>query len=198
MPDLSGLQIINRAVIIHYLRQLLSIDRRIAPFTIEGLETDVAMPLRTANLQTVVGGRIDRLDRIVKDGQEQIRVIDYKTGSHVPTPLSGVEAIFEQEQLKNHSDYYLQTFLYSIIVSREHTGTAVSPALLFIQHSGADDYSPVLKFGKEYIADVATHEELFMAMLKETIDEMFSPDTPFMPTPDRTRCTKCPYRTLCH
>ena len=198
MPDLSGLQIINRAVIIHYLRQLLSIDRKIAPFTIEGLEADVAMPLQTASMQTIVGGRIDRLDRIVKDGREQIRVIDYKTGSHVPTPLAGVEAIFEQEQLKNHSDYYLQTFLYSIIVGRGHKGTAVSPALLFIQHSGADDYSPVLKFGKEYIADVAPYEETFMEQLTETVDEMFATDTPFMPTTDRTRCTNCPYHMLCH
>ena len=196
-PDLSGLQIINRAVIIHYLRQLLTIDSHIAPFTIEGLETDVALPLHTSNLDTVVGGRIDRLDRIVKDGRETMRVIDYKTGSHVPTPLAGVEAIFEQEQLKNHSDYYLQTFLYSIIVGREHKATPVAPALLFIQHAGADDYNPVLKFGKEHIADVAPHEETFMNLLTATIDEMFDPSMPFEPTPDRTRCTNCPYRMLC-
>lgn len=208
--DLSGLQLINRAVIIHYLRQLLSIDRRLAPFTIEGLETDVAMDItiggtqahdddgRNAQPLTIsVGGRIDRLDKIVKDGREQIRVIDYKTGSHVPTPLSGVEAIFDTEQLKNHSDYYLQTFLYSLIVGRRHPGTAVSPALLFIQHAGADDYSPVLKFGKEYIDDVARHADTFMEHLTALVGEIFSPDISFAPTPDRTRCAACPYRLLC-
>ena len=47
MPDapVGGLHIINREVIIHYLRQLLQIDRRMAPFTILGLECDVYRPL---------------------------------------------------------------------------------------------------------------------------------------------------------
>ena len=37
----SGLHLINREVIVHYLRQLLEIDQRLAPFTILGLEVDV-------------------------------------------------------------------------------------------------------------------------------------------------------------
>lgn len=221
IPDLSGLQIINRQVIIHYLRQLLTIDSRLAPFTIIGLEADVTMPLETERLTTVVGGRIDRLDRITTPDGERIRVIDYKTGSKVPTPLSGTEAIFQQEQLVNHSDYYLQTFLYSIIVgsasapavylssapdvfpvpvpdvSPSGSPTPVSPALIFIQHAGADDYNPVLKFGKEYIDDVMPHAPLFMQMLKQVIDEMFNSDVPFVPTPELTRCRNCPYRMLC-
>ncbi len=215
-PDLSGLQIINREVIIHYLRQLLTIDRQLAPFTIIGLETDVAMPLETENIKTIVGGRIDRLDMITTDKGERIRVIDYKTGSRVPTPLSGPDAIFQQEQLDNHSDYYLQTFLYSIIVAEDASAqrvpyteplaqsaqpatptTAVSPALLFIQHAGVKDYNPVLKFGKENIDDVAPYAPLFMHLLMETVDEMFSPDVPFIPTSDRNRCRSCPYRMLC-
>ena len=199
MPDLSGLQIINREVIIHYLRRLLAIDQQLAPFTIEGLEIDVAIPLTIGRDLLSIGGRIDRLDRIVKDGHEQIRVIDYKTGSHVPTPLPSVEAIFDQEQLKNHSDYYLQTFLYSIIVSRNSSssGIPVAPALLFIQHAGADDYDPVLKFGKQSIDNVLPHSETFMALLTQTINEMFDPAVAFTPTTDRSRCTNCPYRLLC-
>ena len=199
IPDLSGLQLINREVIIHYLRQLLTIDRRLAPFTIVGLETDVTLPLTTNHINTVIGGRIDRLDRIVKDGREQIRVIDYKTGSRVPTPLPDVEAIFRQDQLKNHSDYYLQTFLYGIIVARQSStsSTPVAPALLFIQHAGADDYSPVLKFGRDYIDDVAPHAEPFMSLLTQVVDEIFDPSTSFLPTEDRSRCTNCPFRLLC-
>ena len=239
-PDLSGLQLINREVIIHYLRQLLAIDMRLAPFTIIGLETDVTMPLTIkGDLQSYaggdlqsptlnIGGRIDRLDCIVKDGREQLRVIDYKTGSRVPSPLSGVEAIFQQDQLKNHNDYYLQTFLYSIIVAQQTSNLSaggdlqspttsaggdlqsptttsnltsqfptVAPALLFIQHAGADDYNPVLKFGKEHINDVAPYAEQFMSLLTPLIGEIFDAATPFHPTADRTRCTNCPFRLLC-
>ena len=41
MPPLTGLQLINREVLIRYVRQLLEIDRRLAPFTILGLETPI-------------------------------------------------------------------------------------------------------------------------------------------------------------
>jgi CRISPR/Cas system-associated exonuclease Cas4 (RecB family) len=215
--ELNGLQLINRAVIIHYLRQLLDIDRRLAPFTIIGLETDVvasmtlninsSQPTKLSSLTpltTSIGGRIDRLDRIVKDGQECVRVIDYKTGSHQPRPLSGVEAIFRQESLDNHSDYYLQTLLYSSLVSEQqqrllHTNhpQPVAPALLFIQHAGGDDYDPILKFGKEPISDIAPYKKEFGVLLRQTLDEMFNPALPFVPTADKSRCTNCPYKLLC-
>ncbi|MBR6320536.1 MAG: PD-(D/E)XK nuclease family protein [Prevotella sp.] len=196
-PELNGLQLISREVIIHYLRQLLDIDRRLAPFTIIGLETDVVAPLLTPHLDTTVGGRIDRLDRIVRDGVDCIRVVDYKTGSKLPSPLADVDAIFKQESLANHSDYYLQTFLYGCIVRSQHPATPVAPALLFIQHAGADDYDPVLKFGRDPIDDVARDQQRFSQLLREVVGQMFDPDLPFTPTPDRSRCTNCPYRQLC-
>ncbi|MBR1449469.1 MAG: PD-(D/E)XK nuclease family protein [Prevotella sp.] len=196
--ELSGLQIINREVIIHYLRQLLEIDRRLAPFSIIGLECDVKGTIQTPHITTTIGGIIDRLDCIVKDGQERIRVVDYKTGSHQPKPLADVDAVFQQENLKNHSDYYLQTILYATLVKADHPQTPVSPALLFIQHAGADDYDPTLCFGKEPIADIASDSTRFMELLNETIDQMFNPAVPYTPTEDRDRCRNCPYRLLCN
>ena len=198
---LNGLQIINREVIIHYLRQLLQIDSQLAPFTIIGLECDVVVPFTTSPptpLQTTIGGRIDRLDCIDENGQQRIRVIDYKTGSHRLQPFADVDAVFRQENLKNHNDYYLQAMLYACLVKREHPESSVSPALLFIQHAGSEDYDPILAFkdgGR--IDDIATYSERFGELLRGTIDEMFSPDVPFAPTTDRSRCTNCPYKHLC-
>ena len=34
-------------------------------------------------------------------------------------------------------------------------------------------------------------------MLRQTIDAIFNPDLPFMPTADRDRCRHCPYAELC-
>lgn len=162
-------------------------------------------PTEPSSLTTTIGGRIDRLDRIVKDGQECVRVIDYKTGSYQPRPLSGVEAIFRQDSLANHSDYYLQTLLYSCLVSTQqqqllHTShpLPVAPALLFIQHAAGDDYDPVLKFGKEPISDIAPYKKEFGALLRQTLDEIFNQEMPFVPTDDRSRCTNCPYKILCN
>ena len=219
MPYLppSGLHLINRQVIIHYLRQLLQIDRRLAPFTILGLECDVWRELDDSHLPPAIsqilqakgrnhlhiGGRIDRLDLL---GDGTIRVVDYKTGSHRLKPLPDVEAIFLPENIHEHADYYLQTFVYADIVSHApHLQSLqsiplprkVSPALLFIQHAGAADYDPTLCFGREPISDISAFSTRFNELLGQKISEIFSPDTPFTPTTDLSTCRTCPYAPFC-
>ena len=224
-----GLQLINREVIIHYLRQLITIDLRLAPFTILGLECDVKRPLTphlstvnsqlstvnsqlstvnsqlsTVNSPSFIGGRIDRLDMI--DG-DTIRVVDYKTGSRRLKPLPDVDAIFLPENLREHSDYYLQTFVYADIVRTSgqlipHSSFPishfkVSPALLFIQHAGGEGYDPTLCLGKEPIRDIAQYSARFNELLDEKITEIFSPNTPFVPTDDQRTCAACPYALIC-
>ena len=202
LPPLDGLQIINREVIIKYIRQLLEIDRRLTPFTILGLEKtvkiDYQIPIGDETFNTTLGGMIDRLDSITtSDGKEQIRVIDYKTGSRRLKALPDVEAIFEQESLKDHSDYYLQAFLYSYIVRLKSKDTAVSPALLFIQHAGSDDYDPTLCLGRDPVNDIAVVSESYMKQLSSLICDIFNPALSFTPTDDKKRCTTCPYAHLC-
>ena len=197
MPPLNGLQLINREVIIRYVRQLVEVDRRLAPFTILGLEKKVSAPLSSLR----IGGIIDRLDKItLPDGSERIRVVDYKTGSSRLKPLPDVASIFDPASLKNHSDYYLQTFLYSIIVEESLTESVVrpvSPCLLFIQHAGVDDYDPTLFIGKSPVTDIAEVQDEFMERLTTLVTEILSPDQPFLPTDDRTRCHTCPFFSLC-
>ncbi len=190
----SGLHIINREVIIHYLRQLIEIDRRLTPFTILGLEYYVSRPLTD---KMKIGGRIDRLD-LINEGtpEERIRVIDYKSGSTRLKAMPDVESIFNPEKIHDHSDYYLQAFVYSDIVRRKRN-KPVSPALLFIQHAGVEDYDPTLKIGKEPVLDIAEHSARFNELLNQKIDEMISPDTPFNPTEDLKVCRSCPYAMMC-
>jgi hypothetical protein len=202
MPPLDGLQLINREVIIKYVRQLLETDRRLTPFTILGLEKRVNMPCSIGGeMQTIIGGIIDRLDQVtdLKTGSQRIRVVDYKTGSRRLKPLPDVEAIFEPQNIKDHSDYYLQAFLYSHIVRQEPTvaNIPVSPALLFIQHAGAEDYDPTLCLGKEPVSDIATVSDNFMQLLNKKLGEIFDPALSFIPTDDRKRCDTCPYAALC-
>ena len=199
LPD-SGLQIINREVIIRYLRMLIEQDRLLAPFRIIGLEHDVRRPLHIdlpGYQRLTIGGRIDRLDLVgIGTAHERIRVVDYKTGAYRMKPLPDVEAIFSPEQVHNHSDYYLQTFVYADIVSRQQR-VKVSPALLFIQHAAAPDYDPTLCFGKEPILDITPFSQRFNELLEETVTSILSPDKDFQPTDDQRICQRCPYRPLC-
>ena len=212
MPYLpqSGLYLIQREVIVQYLRQLVALDLRQAPFRILGLEIDVYRPFAKGQELIAnslkIGGRIDRLD-LIDEGtpNERIRIVDYKTGARLPKALPDVDAIFLPQNIHEHSDYYLQTLLYADIV-RTHgvpsinlrpSDRAISPALIFIQHAAAEDYDPTLCFGREPIYDIAIHSERFNELLNQTITEILSPDVAFVPTTDLQVCASCPFAPIC-
>ena len=194
LPPLDGLQLINREVIIKYIRLLLEVDRRFAPFRIIDLEKWVSTEIGGMK----VGGIIDRLDSITnpETGESQIRVIDYKTGSRHIKPLPDIASIFSSESIKDHSDYFLQTFLYAHIV-RSKSSESVSPCLLFIQHAGGKDYDPTLGIGKEAVTDIATYSDEFISLFQNLLAEIFNAQLPFTPTDDRKRCETCPFASLC-
>ena len=211
-PKYNGLQLINKEVIARYIRQLITIDMRQAPFTILGLElvvkTGIEVETSIGKLSLTIGGFIDRLDAVAANGNangknlaERIRVIDYKTGRISTTHPRALYEVFNPSMLNKHTDYYLQSMLYSIIVKHNKdlnpAQEPVSPGLLFIQNAGAEDYDPTLKMGKELISSIDVYEEEFMKQLKVLIANIFDKDQPFRPTDDKHRCEYCPYAALC-
>lgn len=214
-PKYNGLQLINKEVIASYLRQLITIDRRQAPFTIIGMEIVVSTTLgvATARGQKLfrIGGFIDHLDSVAASGNpsvlgnlaERIRVIDYKTGRSRTSHPKDIEEVFSTQPLAigKHNDYYLQAILYSLIVKNDRrynpAQEPVSPGLLFIQNAGADDYDPTLKLGKELLTDVAPLEAEFTNHLRSLLADIYDPALPLKPTEDKKRCVFCPYAALC-
>jgi len=207
LPDFDGLQLINREVIVKYVRLLLEVDSRLAPFTILQLEKPFYMPITVEGnrpLTTKIGGVIDRLDCVTdpQTGDRRIRVIDYKTSAGRLKSLKDTESIFDENNIADHSDYYLQTFLYSCIISRQQQAAGgkpipVSPSLLFIQHAGTDDYDPTLCLDKVPVRDITSVQDTFMPLLHEKISDIFLQDIAFNPTVDGKRCLNCPYLALC-
>ena len=190
MHPVNGIQLINASVIITYIKQLLKIDSRLAPFTILGLENVVmkGINVKTAEgqLTTTIGGRIDRMDCVTcADGVRRIRVIDYKTGKNN----------------KKNDGYILQSFIYSLLVDESPIMNPekleVSPALLYIQHSAGKDFDPTVVYEKEKVTNVSKYREEFMNIVEQIIAEIFNPEQPFACTDDKTVCTHCPYSNLC-
>ena len=190
MHPVNGIQLINASVIITYIKQLLKIDSRLAPFTILGLENvvmkDINVKTAEGQLTTTIGGRIDRMDCVTcADGVRRIRVIDYKTGKNN----------------KKNDGYILQSFIYSLLVDESPMMNTdkleVSPALLYIQHSAGKDFDPTVVYEKEKVTDVSKYREEFMNTVEQIIAEIFNPEQPFACTDDKTACTHCPYSNLC-
>ena len=202
-PEYNGIQLINSAVILKYIRQLLRIDSGYAPFTFVGSEVPIAedVDIQTPKgiIKSRIGGIIDRMD--LKDNQ--LRIVDYKTGGDADTPAH-VASLFTPGNKR--SNYVFQTFLYASIVCRKarekHQDVHIAPSLLYIHRAASEQYSPVIKMGeprkeKTEVNDFSIHESEFRERLRILLEEIFCPDIAFTQTETEEKCTYCDFKDIC-
>ena len=207
LPTLNGLQVINRDVIIRYLRKLLNFDLKNLPVNILNHECSSYMNINVKigdRKRTVsVGGRIDRLDIIGMGTPEmRMRVVDYKTGTKEAGKIKNIDDLFNPDYIQErHTDYMIQAMLYSYIVERDRKlnpdSLPVSPALLFIQKAGGENYSPILSIDGKEIKDFAEeYGEEFEEGLTKVIASILEGES-FIPRCDSKKASYCPYRGIC-
>ena len=201
-PEYNGLQLINSAVILRYIKQLLKNDLRYAPFTFTAseqfVEEDIDINTPKGVIKSRIGGIIDRMD--TKDNT--LRIVDYKTGGDAQCPPD-VQSLFIQD--KKRSNYIFQTFMYASIVCKKlrekNNPLKVAPSLLYIHKAASENYSPVVQMGearkREDVEDFSIHEEEFRENLNILIEEIFNPETSFSQTEVEDKCQYCDYKDLC-
>lgn len=202
-PEYNGIQLINSAVIVKYIQQLLRNDLRYAPFTFIGSEQrifeNIEICTSTGDIQSRIGGIIDRID----SKGESLRIVDYKTGGDADTPAN-VQSLFIPD--KKRSNYVFQTFLYTSIVCKKlrekNDSRLVAPALLYIHRAASENYSPVIQMGeprkpKEPVDNFAQYEGDFRENLKTLLEDIFNPDISFTQTEIEDKCAYCDFRALC-
>lgn len=203
-PRLNGLQLINREMVIKFLKHTLMFDRRYAKncFTVLDTEqkfyTTIQVTVNDKTHDIKIGGTVDRLDMYVDtDGSKHLRVVDYKTGRiNKPFQLADITDIFDPKNIKDHSDYFLQAMLYSLILSKKYADP-ISPILLYVQQSDKEDYEPHLFINKEPIMDIRNYAQEYEEGVKELVSTILNKQIPFTPTPYTDRCASCPYASFC-
>lgn len=197
-PEYNGVQLINSAVIVSYLKQLFRNDLQYAPFFMEAMEKGVAEDIDIVTpkgvIKSRIGGIIDRIDS--KEGT--LRIVDYKTGGSPKTPADVASLFIPSEARPN---YIFQTFLYAAIMQRKQP-LKVAPALLYIHRAASEDYSPVIEMGetrKEKIPvdDFSVFEEEFRESLDSLFSEIFNPEESFTQTEVARNCEYCDFKALC-
>ena len=197
-PEYNGTQLINSAVIVRYIKQLLKHDLNYAPFTFIGTEKqvneEISVQTSEGTFQSRIGGYIDRLDS--KDGT--LRIVDYKTGGKADTPAD-VASLFIPD--KKRSSYIFQTFLYAAIMSKKQD-LKVAPSLLYIHRAASDSYSPVICLKEPRkpeipVTDFSIYEEEFRSHLQTLLTEIFSPEINFEQTTIEEKCAYCDFKTFC-
>lgn len=202
-PEYNGIQLINSAVIVKYIQQLLRNDLRYAPFTFVGSEQrifeNIEICTPTGDIQSRIGGIIDRID----SKGASLRIVDYKTGGDADTPAN-VQSLFIPD--KKRSNYIFQTFLYASIVCKKlrekNDSRLVAPALLYIHRAASENYSPVIQMGeprkpKEPVDNFAQYEGDFRENLKTLLEDIFNPDISFTQTEIEDKCAYCDFKALC-
>lgn len=179
-----------------YILQILSIDRRRAPFRIDGLEKNVSVQVSTERSfhNVSLGGIIDRIDRF----NDYLQIIDYKTGkADLEYPL--LSSLFEKEN-KTRNKAAFQTLVYCYILYKSNpAGKSIKPGIYDLRSIFNEDYDVYIKSKEDgnkpvdFINIVTQFEEHLMILL----EEIFEPTIPFTQTTIAENCKYCPYRQIC-
>lgn len=198
--SISGNELIVRDVLMAYLIKILNVDITIAPVTILNLEDPFSFKLEFnpngLKSEITVGGKVDRIDVI----KGVTRVVDYKTGT-VAEMIKSTDDLFTDDR-KKEADGWLQTLIYCEAYLANKPESVVRPSVYAIRKLTGGFKSDRLRMRPDnsdiMVDDYKMIREGFLNGLKGIINTIFSKEEPFVMTKDiRTKCTYCPYKTLC-
>ncbi|MGE0088127.1 MAG: PD-(D/E)XK nuclease family protein [Bacteroidales bacterium] len=198
--DYSGRNIIVRSLIEKYIRQIIKVDVRYAPFEMISMENkfEISVPVHLTDktVKINLGGKIDRIDK----QKEQIRIIDYKTGSD-KMDFKNVGSLFG-DKLDDQNSAVFQTFLYSkFFTENANIELPIVPGIYSVRKLFTTDfdYHIILNADKTktLVADYRRFSSEFDNYLSKLVEEIFNPSVEFIQTDEIKICINCPYKQIC-
>lgn len=202
--ELKGNQLIIRDVIKKYTRSILATDKKHAPFSIVSLEVEKdyssLVPFEVAGTEkfAAFSATIDRVDM----KENQIRIVDYKTGS-TNHSYSSAEDLFDRNKT-NRRKAIFQLLLYSKLYSdNSQENNAVYPAIFSVRDLNNQDFDPLLYHRDKRLKTPITglncnlHIKEMLNGLSDVLAELYDMDIPFEQTENNDTCNYCPYRKIC-
>lgn len=192
-----------RHVILYIAKRLIQNDLKDTPIKIIDLESKtnpLIYDLPLANGDTIpLGGKIDRLDKIIVNNQAVTRVLDYKTGK---VELKSrkfnrkelaideyMQAYFDEPKYKSG----FQIYFYTLLHKRNFPEQAINGGILGVKKIGKGvDY---LREEEAPIDNEIIDE--FEQNLIRVLEELLDKDVPFSQTEDTDRCKYCDFKAIC-
>ena len=195
----GGHFLLNKHVLIIYIKMQLEYDARSCPFRLLGVEAPAYATMQIKTPEGIVpvrfGGIIDRYEQLGYP-EGSIRVVDYKTSSRAQT-AKGLDSLFERER-KDRSHHILQALYYCDVLTRNGAQQQpVYPELMYVKLPVDKRPGPVC-LGREPVADFK--EQLaadYHAHLEDVVSEIFSSDTAFTKTRLADQCAYCDFKNIC-
>ena len=199
----SGEVSFTKHVISLLAKKLLQNDIKDTPITIVDLESrknSLIYELPLVNGKTIpLGGKIDRLDKIIVDNQPVTRVLDYKTGKvelksrtyyKKELPIEDyIRAHFDDPKYKSG----FQIYFYTLLHKRNFPEQAINGGILGVKKLGKGvDY---LRGNANPLANEIIDE--FEQNLRMLLENLLDKNVPFQQTEDTDRCKYCDFKTIC-
>ncbi|MDD4606477.1 MAG: PD-(D/E)XK nuclease family protein [Dysgonamonadaceae bacterium] len=175
----------------NYIKQVLAIDARLAPFNYIDSEFRFKNPHKVnEGLAVNFKGSIDRIDAI----NGTTRIIDYKSGTG-DLNFNQLEDLFDSSKDKRPKPI-LQVFIYAFFYHMMQPDKVLSPGIYFMRKS-FQDFSSTVTCNKQEITDISVYFDEFESLFNEKIAELFNKEIPFMQTENVKNCQYCPFREMC-
>lgn len=190
----------ENVIILGYINNILLRDREDAKagLQIYKLEQPCYFPLSIEGRgQVRMGGIIDRLDIYGPEGNETLRVIDYKSGSYNDTThAKKMSSSWADIMDSGDKGYVRQTLIYShAVMTHENTGKPIEPHLYFCRRK-LTEINTGIEVDEAPVTDYREIQSAFTDALKEKVTQLVHA-TSFPPCEEDKCPPYCPFFILC-
>ncbi|MFM7016529.1 MAG: PD-(D/E)XK nuclease family protein [Bacteroidota bacterium] len=191
---LTGNDYLLQGVIKELIKKIVLIDKQSPTLEIISIEETFAFNFKLSNKKEVLfKGVFDRLD-IVND---QIRILDYKTGSGEITIPKDLQVIFKNTDYKIVFQLLLYVYIYKNNLKRNNQQDSLKKDIITGAYLLKKNVKSItfLEKGKS-ISDSVLDE--FESLLMNLLNEIFDPGKPFYQTDDIRKCGYCDFKNICN
>lgn len=190
----------ENVIILGYINNILLRDREDAKVGLQiyKLEQPCYFPLSIEGMgQVRMGGIIDRLDIYGPEGNETLRVIDYKSGSYNDTThAKKMSSSWADIMESGDKGYVRQTLIYShAVMTHENTGKPIEPHLYFCRRK-LTEINTGIEVEEAPVTDYREIQSAFSDALREKVTQLVHA-TSFPPCEEDKCPPYCPFFILC-